>query len=404
MNFYLMGKLCERNIKTRRKLISFLLNKKRRESLGLRVLDKKSLKVDEEDRLYCKKWEQKNCVIEINEKQCEKKTFVQKIHDFSFFYREAPYLKRFSGIRFTLTHDISLKNVVIWGDIAITVIDSKQSEINVRLEHCFLFGKLSINLGREGYPKGNLYSQASAIDEVVLINTEFGGVNFNNVSLGRLLMDECLVDELSLFESVVDSFQMRKNFFDQINFYGSRFNIKHSFLYPSHYKWKVFPPAYNKGNRSFEKEQYNQTAFDTALILNENAANFSTKDLCELEYQRGKIGKNVFFCYLYRIFGGMMKPSIIFAWFIVVLVFFGILYYSHPGSFGVDNYCFFDELKKFLYSLYFSTITITTVGYGDMHPNEEIMLFSAIEGVCGIFFGGAFFVALTRKYFSKSKE
>lgn len=41
MNFYLMGKLCERNIKTRRKLISFLLNKKRRESLGLRVLDKK---------------------------------------------------------------------------------------------------------------------------------------------------------------------------------------------------------------------------------------------------------------------------------------------------------------------------------------------------------------------------
>ena len=99
-----------------------------------------------------------------------------------------------------------------------------------------------------------------------------------------------------------------------------------------------------------------------------------------------------------------MKPSIIFAWFIVVLFFFGILYYSHPGSFGVDNYCFFNELKKFLYSLYFSTITITTVGYGDMHPNEEIMLFAAIEGICGIFFGGAFFVALTRKYFSKSKE
>lgn len=407
MNFYLMGKLCERNIKTRRKLISFLLNKEHTESLGLRVLDKKSVKIDEEGRLYCKKWEQKNCVIEINDSQYKRKSFIQKFRNISFLNKDFPSLKRFSGIRFTQTRNISLENVIIWGDVAISDSNFDQEEIiagleiNIRLEHCFIFGKLSVNLG---YCKANLYGQATVIDEVVLNNSKFGGVNFNNVSLGRLLMDSCVIEKISLFESIVESLQMRKSDFEQREFYGSQFNIKNSFVYPSRYKWKVFPPAYNKENQSLKKELYNQTAIDTALFLNENVANFSLNDLCELEYQRGKIGKNIFFCYLYRIFGGMMKPSIIFAWFIVVLFFFGILYYSHPGSFGVDNYCFFNELKKFLYSLYFSTITITTVGYGDMHPNEEIMLFAAIEGICGIFFGGAFFVALTRKYFSKSKE
>jgi hypothetical protein len=395
-----MGKFCERNIKSRRKLVSFLLNKKNKESLGLRVHNKKSLKIDDEDRLYCKKWEQENCIIEINEKQCEKNTFIQKLRDFSFFNNDNQFLKHFSGIRFTRTRNISLKNVIIWGDVAISDSSFDQDEIiagleiNIRLEHCFIFGKLNINVGAV---KANLYGQATAIDEVILNNSKFGGVKFNNVSLGRLLMDECTIDELSLFESAVDSFQMRKSFFEQISFYGSQFNIKHSFLYPSHYKWKFFP----KENRFFKKELYNQTAIDTAFVLKENVANFSLKDLCELEYQRGKIGKNILFCYMYRLFGGMVKPFFIFTWFIVVLVFFGIIYYSYPGSFGVTNYCYFSELKKFLYSLYFSTITITTVGYGDMHPNEDIMLPAAIEGVCGIFFGSAFLISLTRKYFKE---
>ena len=100
----------------------------------------------------------------------------------------------------------------------------------------------------------------------------------------------------------------------------------------------------------------------------------------------------------------MIKPSYILGWFLIFIVFFGVIYYLLPCSFGVGNYSSFSELKQFLYSVYFSAITITTVGYGDMHPDENIMFFAAIEGVCGIFFGGAFFVALTRKYFSKSKE
>ena len=399
MNFYLMGKLCERNIKTRRKLISFLLNKEHTESLGLRVLDKKSLKIDEEGRLYCKNWEQKNCVIEINENQYERKLFIRKFRDISFLNKDFPSLKRFSGIRFTQTRNISLKNVIIWGDVVISDSNFDQEEIiagleiNIRLEHCFIFGKLSVNLG---YCKANLYGQATVIDEVVLNNSKFGGVNFDNVSLGRLLMDACSMDELSLFESVVDSLQMRKSFFEQINFYGSQFNIKRSFLYPSYYKWKVFPPAYNKGNRSFKKEQYNQTAFDTALILNENAANFSTKDLCELEYQRGKIGKGAVSGCLYWFLGGMIKPLVIVIWYIGFIIFFGIVYclfLDQPFADKVDNSC--------VNSLYFSAITMTTIGYGDIEPVGYTRIWAAIEGILGVFLGGAFLVALTRRYFSR---
>lgn len=397
--FYLMGELRQRNIKNRRRFISFLLNKENTESLELRVLDQKSLKIDEEGRLYCKKWEQKNCVIEINEKQCKTNGFVQKLRDFFCFNKDNQFLKPFSGIRFTQTRSISLKNVIIWGDIAISDNGFDQDEmiagpeIYIRLEHCVILGKLSINLGR---CKANLYGQATAIDEVVLSNTEFGGVSFNNVSLGRLLMDECFMAKLSLFESVVDSLQMRKSNFDQINFYGSQFNIKHSFCYPSHYKWKVFPPAYNKENQSFKKELYNQTAFDTALVLTENAANFTVKDSCELEYQRGKIGKSTISCCFYWLLGGMIKPLVIVAWYIGFIIFFGVVYclfLDQPFAKDIDN--------SFANSFYFSAITMTTIGYGDIEPVEYARIWAAIEGILGVFLGGAFLVALTRRYFDR---
>lgn len=398
-NFYLMGELCQQKIKNRRRLISFLLNKENIESLELRVLDKKSLKIDEEGRLYCKKWEQKNCVIEINDSQYKRKSFIQKFRNISFLNKDFPSLKRFSGIRFTQTRNISLENVIILGDVAISDSNFDQEEIiagleiNIRLEHCFIFGKLSVNLG---YCKANLYGQATAIDEVVLSNTEFDGVTFNNVSLGRLLMDECFMDKLSLFESVVDSLQMRKSNFDQINFYGSQFNIKHSFCYPSHYKWKVFPPAYNKENQSFKKELYNQTAFDTALILTENTANFLVRDFCELEYQRGRIGKSTISCCFYWLLGGMIKPLVIVAWYIGFIIFFGVVYclfLDQPFAKDIDN--------SFTNSLYFSAITMTTVGYGDIEPVEYARIWAAIEGILGVFLGGAFLVALTRRYFDR---
>ena len=53
---------------------------------------------------------------------------------------------------------------------------------------------------------------------------------------------------------------------------------------------------------------------------------------------------------------------------------------------------------NFLQALYFSTITFTTVGYGDISPIGLTKLAAMIEAFCGIFIMPIFIIALSRKY------
>ncbi|WP_053955763.1 potassium channel family protein [Inediibacterium massiliense] len=47
---------------------------------------------------------------------------------------------------------------------------------------------------------------------------------------------------------------------------------------------------------------------------------------------------------------------------------------------------------------YFSIITFTTIGYGDISPTYMIKLFAGIEGLLGVFFSAAFLVSLSKNF------
>ena len=53
---------------------------------------------------------------------------------------------------------------------------------------------------------------------------------------------------------------------------------------------------------------------------------------------------------------------------------------------------------SFIQALYFSVITFTTVGYGDMTPIGVTKLIAALEVFCGIFIVPIFIVGLSRKF------
>ena len=52
-------------------------------------------------------------------------------------------------------------------------------------------------------------------------------------------------------------------------------------------------------------------------------------------------------------------------------------------------------------ALYFSCITFTTVGYGDLAPIGITRLFAASEGLLGVALAGSFLVALVKRYIEK---
>ncbi len=49
-------------------------------------------------------------------------------------------------------------------------------------------------------------------------------------------------------------------------------------------------------------------------------------------------------------------------------------------------------------SLYFSVVTFTTLGYGDLHPTESLRLLAAGEALAGAFLMAMFVVILARKF------
>ncbi len=86
--------------------------------------------------------------------------------------------------------------------------------------------------------------------------------------------------------------------------------------------------------------------------------------------------------------------SLLFLWTTTVLG-FAIVYYTLsflPGQNGLSGLAGMEPLYRFLDSLYFSVVTSTTVGYGDLIPHGVSKLFAAIQSVSG-FFIAALFVA-----------
>ena len=49
-------------------------------------------------------------------------------------------------------------------------------------------------------------------------------------------------------------------------------------------------------------------------------------------------------------------------------------------------------------ALYFSGISFTTIGYGDIAPLKSIRYIAVIEGLIGILLSSSFVISLTRKY------
>lgn len=91
-----------------------------------------------------------------------------------------------------------------------------------------------------------------------------------------------------------------------------------------------------------------------------------------------------------------MKPKYFIFTYILLIIVYAALYFYIP--YAVKD----PKNFTFIKSLYFSTVTITTLGYGDITPNSEIGMFIvATEAIAGILIIGLFLSSLWQSFADK---
>ncbi|MFT7356098.1 MAG: hypothetical protein ACI92T_003149 [Pseudoalteromonas distincta] len=89
------------------------------------------------------------------------------------------------------------------------------------------------------------------------------------------------------------------------------------------------------------------------------------------------------------------KPIYILILYVILVFSFAFIYWLNPN--------FWDEPLSFIKSFYFSVITITTLGYGDITPkSDSAMLLTSVEALLGIFVIGIYLNAIAHN-FSKNE-
>lgn len=91
------------------------------------------------------------------------------------------------------------------------------------------------------------------------------------------------------------------------------------------------------------------------------------------------------------------QPRQIGSLYLLLIPVFGFLYWINPA--------FWPEPLSFIQSIYFSVITITTLGYGDITPvTETARLLSAVEALSGLVLIGLFLNSLAHRRMESEEE
>lgn len=167
-------------------------------------------------------------------------------------------------------------------------------------------------------------------------------------------------------------------------------------------RWRFNPLKFAVGARSIDqsmdaaaRSDATRRQIETLKFLSEQTeTSHSKRDAAQLKYLRSLAESPSWLSrFLVMATGGFIKPWRIVVWTAVVIFGFAEVYWLWRSSFGPAT-----PVASYWNALYFSGLTFTTIGYGDILPLDAMRGFAVVEGLLGIALGGAFLVSLVRRY------
>ena len=311
------------------------------------------------------------------------------------------------------SQEVSLFNCIVLGDLH---IGGKAPTRRISLDNCMVLGTPSIS-GHDLDP--NL--------QVTVWNTNCTILKLGSNEMKGLDVGASNIHDCHLYNTRCESLHMTSNRMRFFRLEG--FEVTHcDFFHGQVDLPDSFPAKAIRGMReakdidwdaranvlldfSLGANLQSQSTFETlAFLRNRTFISGDQRSLSDLRYRAALLSQTKISRTFVRLTRGFESPSRFAIFAAVILVSAALIYTTRfcgfvhniafqNGSYQVQTYLSWG--LPFREALYFSCITFTTIGYGDLAPLGITRLFAASEGLLGVVVASSFLVSLVKRYIEK---
>lgn len=292
-------------------------------------------------------------------------------------------------IKFRNSKEVNISNSIILGDLAFS---SEIGPLKVCLDECIIAKDIRF----WGSEIKDVHISACNASSVHFFGTIVESSYFANCRIGNLRFIEAEIHKLNSFCSSINNIEKRLSKIGEFKSVGDSINLEGILRHDISPINDLHVFKENTTETMIDAiDDPNELKIETITFLKQSDLFLRKRRLghladIELSSLAEKSRLNRF---VVRSLAGFTEPSVFFVVGLIIILTFAFGY-SFWGALTDGK----QEYNSFLDALYFSGITFTTIGYGDIHPTGFTRLFTVVEGLLGILTCSGFLVALVNKY------
>lgn len=322
----------------------------------------------------------------------------QRLYDTKIDYRRVIF--DVPEIKLRNSSEISFNDCIFLGKVSIGC--NIEAVRNVYVDSCAFKGALIINIDGSK----SITIESTNCPDLRVSTSTATELHISNSHLGLLTVEGSRVAKFHTFFNQIGYLEIAGNVFDEVTFASSQLQISkqpasHDKVLISKietkFKFLEFTPSLDFDKLSYQNNRVARN--DTfKFILEHSDVKLDRDAYAHVRYLETITSERTLLSsILYRASGALLKPSRIVLMMAVVMFIFAWIYslpclqFVAPGGAARRSLALAE-------AAYYSGVTFTTIGYGDIVPLDLARWLAITEGLLGMLLVSAFLVSLTRKY------